>query len=44
LYWPRRSETKAIVLPSGEMRGWKLSATPLFCVSGCASPPVDGMR
>jgi hypothetical protein len=43
LYWPRRSVMKAIVLPSGEMRGWKLSATPEFCVRAVASPPAAGI-
>jgi hypothetical protein len=33
----------AMVLPSGEMRGWKLRATPLFCVRTVASPPLDGI-
>jgi hypothetical protein len=44
LYCPRRSEMNAIVLPSGEMRGWKLSATPLFWVRTVASPPAAGIR
>src|SRR5262245_4028884 len=39
LYCPRRSVMNAMVLPSGEMRGWKFSATPEFCVRTVASPP-----
>ena len=34
----------AMLFPSGEMRGWKLSATPLFCVRTVASPPATGIR
>ncbi len=44
LYWPFRSLMNAMERPSGEMRGWKFSATPLFCVSTVASPPAAGMR
>jgi hypothetical protein len=43
LYWPRRSLMKAMDFPSGEMRGWRLSATPLVCVRTVAVPPLDGI-
>ena len=43
LYCPRRSVMKAMDFPSGEIRGWKLRATPLFCVSTRASPPDAGI-
>ena len=32
LFCPFRSETKAMSLPSGEIRGWVLIAMPEFCV------------
>ena len=44
LFWPPRSETNAIVLPSGEIVGWKLTATPEPWVRLTASPPLAGTR
>src|SRR5262249_47197226 len=37
--WPLRSEMNAMLLPSGEIRGWVLMAMPLSWVRHSACPP-----